>query len=166
MYMTRFFVVLFFSIWVKYVSEKIVKNHAKPITIFRLQNKPTLRTVSSLFFARKFVSEVGCVSIRAAKPRATFCVGALLRGQIDKYDVDWFTTKMAPNKKTDCLCRNSPTIFRIFIYFVIRYNYLLDMPVIYITFVWSFTRSSLWNITEREKQFLDGQNSRNFSERH
>ena len=113
----------------KICIRKIVKNHAKPITIFRLQNKPTLRTVSSLFFARKFVSEVGCVSIRAAKPRATFCVGALLRGQIDKYDVDWFTTKMAPNKKTDCLCRNSPTIFRIFIYFVIRYNYLLDMPV-------------------------------------
>lgn len=42
----------------------------------------------------------------------------------------------------------------------------LTCQSIYITFVWSFTRSSLWNITEREKQFLDGQNSRNFSERH
>ena len=47
----------------------------------------------------------------AREPRAACCAGALLRCQIDKYDVEWIKTEMVANKKTDCLCRYIEVLF-------------------------------------------------------
>ena len=106
---------------------------------------------------------------------------ALSRGQIDKFDTEWFARRWWQIRRI-VVVENSPVIFRIFIYFVIpslqsvtscnstkhkvmtrkseRWFKLLTSS----GFLWTFTLPlSLGHFWE-EKQLLDCWNSRNFWE--